>query len=288
MVRRLSFLKIWSSLSLLVFCSVCMPIQARTTVVYPRWDKQDTRQVFFFKMLKLALEKDKNDIDLQASRLLMDQGRALVQLSAGKDVDVVWTMTSKQRESELLPIRIPLDKGLIGWRIFLIKQKDVAAFSKIQSLQDLKKFEAGQGHDWPDTEILRAAGLPVQTSANYDGMFKKLVMGRYDYFPRSVTEIWAEINSNPDMGMVVDQSVLLQYPAAFYFFVNKKNEALAKKIEAGLRLAIKDGRFNQLFTNEFGADLARANLKKRTLIKLDNPFLPPETPLQDDTLWFSF
>ena len=34
-------------------------------------------------------------------------------------VDICWTMSTDERETQILPIRIPIDKGLIGWRIAL-------------------------------------------------------------------------------------------------------------------------------------------------------------------------
>lgn len=264
------------------------PVHAGSRVVYPQWASGDTRQVFYFNVLKLALGKVEADTRLQPSQTVMNQGRALKQLAGGRAVDVVWSMTSRAREAELLPVRIPLDMGLIGCRIFLIRKQHANAFSNVRNLEDMKVFTAGQGHDWPDTEILRANGLPVDTSANYEGMFEKLQLGRFDYFPRSVTEIWDEARSHAEMELVVEEHVVLQYPAAFYFFVNRNNKTLAAKIEAGLHQAIQDGSFRKLFMEEFGQDIERARLKQRTLIKLANPLLTPETPLQDRNLWFEF
>jgi hypothetical protein len=266
--------------------AVLSPAYAIVNVVYPKWDVKDTRQEFYYKVLKLALGKAGNDFELKPSELVMDQGRALVELSRGQGVSVVWTMTSKEREASLLPIRIPLDMGLMGLRIFLIRQEDAEVFAKIKSLDDLRKYQAGQGHDWPDTQTLLANGLAVQTSPVYASLFKMLQASRFDYFPRSVTEIWEEKRSRPEMRMAVEKTVLLQYTAPFYFFVKKSDKALADAIEKGLRTAIKDGSFKQLFMTEFGQDLKQANLKNRTVIKLDNPTLPPETPLQDKSLWY--
>jgi len=209
-------------------------------------------------------------------------------MAQGVDVDVVWTMTSKEREEVLLPIRIPLEKGLLGWRIFLIQTKNAGKFANIKSLDDLKKYEAGQGHDWPDTEILRASGLKVKGSPNYDSIFKMLEAGRFDYFPRSVLEIWDEAKSHPDMDLEIEKTVVVQYPTAQYFFVNKKNTQLAGLIESGLQLALKDGSFDKLFLEEYGEDLKRANLKGRTHFLIGNPLLPAQTPLQDKRLWLSF
>lgn len=81
-------------------------------------------------------------------------------------LSVFWTSTSKGLETEYQPIRIPIYKGLLGYRIFLIRKEDQPKCSKVRTLADLKGLVAGQGQYWSDTEILRKAGLTVATSTN--------------------------------------------------------------------------------------------------------------------------
>jgi len=262
---------------------------AKVTVTYMRPDADgDDRNRYPVKVLELALKKAGVEFELQPSKSQMAQSRALMQMAQGVDIDVVWTMTSKEREENYLPIRIPLEKGLLGWRIFLIQSNSAAKFASVKTLDDLKKLQAGQGHDWPDTEILRANGLKVQASPNYDGIFKMLEAGRIDYFPRSALEIWGEIKSHAKMGLEIEKTVVLQYPTAEYFFVNKHNTKLAELIESGLQLALKDGSFDKLFMEEYGDFLKSANLKGRTRFLINNPLLPAQTPLNDKKLWLDF
>ena len=88
-------------------------------IIYPQAESaNDNRSNYPLQLLELALTKAGVEHVLQPSSSKMPQGRALIQLAAGHDVDVVWSMTSRQREQDLLPIRIPIDKGLLGWRIF--------------------------------------------------------------------------------------------------------------------------------------------------------------------------
>lgn len=260
---------------------------AKMQIAYPPPESAtDERGAYPIALLELALSKAGIDYRLQPAKVSMQQGRALKQLEDGTDIDVFWSMTSKQRERDLLPIRIPIDKGLLGWRIFLINKKSRAQFDQVRTLEQLKHFVAGQGHDWPDTEILLANGLRVNSSFSYDSLFKMLQSGRFDYFPRSIEEIWGEEKSHPDMEMEIESNIVLQYPAAKYFFVNKRNTPLASALEAGLRAAIRDGSFDQLFDKYNGALIQRARLQSRTLLKLNNPLLPDETPLQQKALWF--
>ncbi len=197
-------------------------------------------------------------------------------------------MTSEAREQALRPIRIPIDKGLLGWRLFLIKKSNAASFTKVKTLDDLRKLQAGQGHDWPDTEILRHNGLNVQTNTSYEGLFRMLEAKRFDYFPRSVIEIWDEQNAFGLEDLEIEKGVILYYPTAFYFFVNKEDRTLARAIETGLNNAIQNGKFEKLFQQTYGDVLQRAHMRTRTRLQLANPLLPKATPLGRKELWMQF
>lgn len=74
-------------------------------------------------------------------------------------IDVLWSMTTQEREAQLLPIRIPIDKGLLGWRIPLLRANRANLLAGATTLAGLHLWSAGQGHDWPDAEILKSNGL---------------------------------------------------------------------------------------------------------------------------------
>ncbi len=268
-------------------------VQAELIVKHKRPESAtDQRDAYYLDMLRLALEKtEKTDgaFRLEMSKILMNQARVLEYLKQNRDIDVAWSMTSKEREAELRPVRIPLLKGLLGYRIFIIRSEDKEKFASVNSLEDLKNLKAGQGHDWTDTRILKANGLPVVTGTNYEGLFGMLLGRRFDYFPRGVNEPWAEIRAHEGKDLMVEATLLLQYPAPIYFFVHKQNTKLADRLERGLRLAIKDGSFDHLFRNHpvTREIFELANMEKRKIFRLKNPLLPPETPLGEKTLWYT-
>ena len=175
---------------------------------------------------------------------------------------------------------------MIGWRLALVKAPGDALLKDKASLEDLASLTAGQGHDWPDTAILRANDLEVQTASHYPSLFGMLKAGRFDYFPRSVVEIWAEAGRYAVDGLVVDPHIVLHYPTAFYFFVANDNSKLAQAVSMGLEMAIKDGSFDALFIRHHQSILEKAALGKRRIIKLSNPLLPEQTPLQRKELWY--
>ncbi|WP_171013461.1 transporter substrate-binding domain-containing protein [Chitinivorax sp. B] len=248
---------------------------------------RDARNHYPINLLKLALSKlDDKDFEVTASNIRMTQSRAMAELAQGKQIDVAWTMTSAEREQQLLPIRIPIYKGLLGWRLLLIHNSRQIPLAAVNSLPDLAQFKAGQGHDWPDTAILRQNGLPIEISGNYDGLFKMLTVGRIDYFPRGLNEIGDEWRLHAKDGLMIEQHLVLQYPTACYFFVNRHNTELANTLHTGLELAIKDGSFDALFNKYFKHDIEQARLGTRTILRLKNPLLPPQTPLHRSELWF--
>ena len=53
-------------------------------------------------------------------------------------------MTSVERESKLLPVRIPMTRGLIGWRLGLVRADHKDLMRGVRQLGDLKKFSSGR------------------------------------------------------------------------------------------------------------------------------------------------
>lgn len=259
---------------------------AASILLYPRpVSDLDHRSEYPLKLLELALSKSGQQYALVPSDVVMNKARVTAELTRGT-LDVGWMVSSKERENALLPIRICIFKGLGGWRIALIRKENESSFAQIKTLADLQTFTAGQQQDWPDTPILQHSGITVTTTSSYDPLFRMLAAGRFEWFPRSIMEVWAEADSVKDLGIVVEPRVLIRYPSVYYFFVNKKNIALAKQIETGLEKALKDGSFDRMLREYHGDVIAKARIKERLIIDLPNPFLPKETPLKRKDLWF--
>lgn len=262
------------------------PLCATEALRYPRpLDGLEQRNAYPLAVLRLALDKAGSDLAPEPSPHSMAQSRALWELEQGREIDLLWSMTSRERERRLRPIRIPLDKGLYGWRVALVKRQARNPLAGIERPAQLARLRAGQGHDWPDSRILAHNQLPVVTSASYPSLFRMLEAGRFEYFPRSLLEIREEAERPENAGLMVDSHLLLHYPTALYFFVGKHDEALARQLETGLEAALADGSFEALFQRHFASSLARLQVHRRLLIELRNPLLPAETPLARRALW---
>ncbi len=221
-----------------------------------------------------------SDKDISNARILND-----VKTGA---LDVMWSMTSNELETEYRAVYIPLFKGLLGMRLALVKAQNRELFREVKNLQDLARFTAGQGKTWPDTKILEANGLPVVKTLKYPNLFYMLEGDRFDYFPRGAHEPWDEIKNHSELNLVVEPYLLLRYTAPLYFFVRKDNKPLADALTVSLERMVADGRFDRMFMADGQVQkvLTNAALEKRRIIDLNNPALSSATPLDNPSLWF--
>ena len=280
------FRQCWRHLLLIAVLLLPQFASADIVVHYPRPESApDERSRYTQKLLELVLQRAYITYRVELNPVRMQQGRAIVRLKNNQGIDVLSTMTSTEREQEMLPIRIPIDKGLIGWRLLLVNKAHAAKFKSVTTLDDLKKLTAGQGNDWPDLRIMRANGLNVYGTSNYDSLFNMLESERIDYFPRSVTEIWSELDLYQQR-LTVEPSIALRYPTAIYFFVRKGNTRLATDIREGLEKMIADGAFERLFQEHFGDTIRRSRFKDRHIFELNNPLMPAGMPVGRKDLWF--
>lgn len=242
---------------------------------------------YFLSLLEAGLVG--SGLSLEQVPTEMYQGRAIEALQqTGGRLDLIWTMTSDERERTLLPIRIPIDRGLLGWRVSLMRADSVGRMNGVADRHGLAQLRAGQGEDWPDTAILRANGIPVEATPGYEQLFPMLAGGRFDHFPRSVFEIGSEVAAFPqDSPLAIEPTLLLRYPTALYFFVAPGRPELAATLTRGLEAAVADGRAAHLFQQFILPSLRPLNLPGRRVLTLVNPLIAAERlPVQRAELWF--
>jgi len=273
---------------LLCACALATGRAQADTIYYPRPEAfENGKTDYGFELLQLALAKAHSAHHAELAPEYRQQNRAIMEVIANRGkIHVVGTMTSIEREVEMLPIRIPISKGLIGWRILLIRDEKHDRLRNAREARDLREVRMALGHDWPDLKVLRSAGLQPDIVPAYSRLLPMLKAGRIDAVPRSINEVFAELEHNP--GLTVEPYLVLHYKAADYFFVNYSNKALAEEIRRGLEAAQADGSFDRLLLGYYGPMLDKAALAKRRVIELPNPYLPPDTPLKRKELWLTY
>ena len=237
---------------------------------------------YYSALLRLALSKTEDPFQptsLVESSGNLVQERVLRHLNQEGGIDVFWTVTSKMREQQAIPVRVPLLNGIMGYRVSLIRQSALSEFKNVRSASDLRHFIAGQGHDWPDLQILEHNGFTTLGTSNYDIIIELLKAGRIDYFPRAIHEAIVEAEALKDPDIIIEPSVLLYYPSYIFFFVSQSKPELAQRIERGLNIARRDGSFAALFEEYINTNRIEKALKlsERTILRLDNPHLSKST-----------
>jgi hypothetical protein len=220
--------------------------------------------------------------------LVTSRNRMLLELISGENIEFNALPTKPEWEEKLITIRIPLRKGLQGYRLFFINRDDQAALAKVETLEQLKALPIGSGAQWSTTKALEKAGFTVVTAKGKPELMKMLSLGRFKTYGRGIDEIYFEydkwVAEYPELA--IDQEVALFIPHPTYFFVTPKRPDLAERMERGLREMVADGSFDKLFLEFFKDDIERAGLKDRKVFRIPNPLAGPLTPLDDPALWF--
>jgi hypothetical protein len=268
-----------------VLLLICLPSSAKTLHMV---NDNGGIPAYAKGLLKLILSKiPEKKYEMDPSVQGNTEARNIQMLEDGQ-LDIVWYASTNEFEERMLPIRMCIFKGLLGYRILMIKKGTQEKFNHIKTIEDLRKISVGQGRFWADTDVLVANNLNVVKVMQYDSLFFMLDGDRFDGFPRGIHEPWREMAARPTLALDVEENLLLAYTNPFYFFVNKNNTELARDIERGFRIALEDGSFDEYMLNDpiIKDALPKANLKNRIIIPLKNPSLPPLTPVDDKSLWF--
>lgn len=176
-------------------------VETTTRLVYPRYfAPSDTQREFDWIVLRTALEKtvaSHGRYEAGPWHEPMSIPRMLQELSLPEGhINVIARATDRELEKKFQPIRIPIDRGLMGMRLLLVRKSDLHRYASIRSLDDLKRFSAGQGKGWVDSEVLAAAGFSVVETPRPGSLLGMLEAGRFDFFPRALDEAPREYDAN--------------------------------------------------------------------------------------------
>ncbi|MEW6990374.1 substrate-binding periplasmic protein [Colwelliaceae bacterium 6441] len=246
----------------------------------------DDNQGYIVTLLEhvLTYSPDKN-YQLKFYNQNVPKVRVFEMIANNQGIDIVAAGATNERELKLRPIRFPILKGLNGWRISFVTQDNKNIFAKKMPHKAFNTLKVGQLHSWSDSKILESNGINVQKASSYQGLFNMLEKGRFDLFPRSIIEVDWELEKNKHRNIAKEPHIIIHYPTAYYFFVSKENESLARDIEKGLEMALTDGSFDKLFDHYYGDIVDKVRAEKRIVYNLHNPFLPEKTPRNRAKLW---
>jgi hypothetical protein len=253
-----------------------------------KWQFSDSH---ILHLLHDALEASRpkyGPYELKVAQLRMERDRLLQEMLKGETVNLSGQVTSLEWEQKLIPIRIPIDKGISCYRISLIDGRQQDLFSAVRTLEQLKALTLGAGRQWSLATTYRQAGFHVVEGSTSAGLHSMLAAGRFQHFPRAIDEaVYEQEAYAPTFPSIsVERSFALYIPSPRYFFIGGAQTRLAQRLEYGLQLLIADGRFDRLFHQFYDGLIDKVNLRQRRIFRLNNPLLSPQTPLANKAYWY--
>lgn len=221
-----------------------------------------------------ASKKADENIEIVFNTTDLSQARWIAELQKGQNNALIWTVTTPERETLLRSIRVPLLRGLYGYRVMVIRPETALLLAQVKTKEQLANFTAGMNSHWPDAKIFNDNHLPFAEGTFATNLYRMLAAGRFDYFPRGVLEITEEqplIDANK---LVLEKQLLIYYPSTLYFFVHNDNQELASRLERGLEILLNNGEFDQLFYQHPDIAAALKSMANRHVIPLNNALFP--------------
>lgn len=275
-------------ISIFFICFLKSGFANTVEVIYPNRDGMGEK-AFGYQLLVIALKKSGEDYRVKIEKEPTNQDRALFNLERGT-ISVVDTGVGKEFESKFDAVYIPIDRGLTGWRIFLINKSKKDEFAKIKTVSELQNRVAGQGIGWSDIKIIENAGIKVVTSPKIESLVTMVEKGRFDFLPLGVNEAYGFLSEfgRKNRDVIVEENIILKYQFARLFYVKKGNKKLHDDIAKGLENAFQDGTFQKFINSHpfFKEGIEKAKLSSRVVIKIENPFLTEKFKGIDSKWWY--
>jgi len=218
----------------------------------------------------------------------MGNERHLKEMIKGELINTRVGVTTPKREVSYIPIKIPVRKGLLNYRLLLANTSQLHKFADIKTFEQLKKLKVGLIDRWIISDVFQHNNFDVMRIADYDSFYRMLMAKRYDYTVRGVNEIYVDLDTKQpegaDFSVVPNIGVYINSPT--YFFISKRHPRLAKRIETGLEQIIKTGQFDEIFYKWHQTSIDKAEINSRIFIPVENSNLPANTPTDRAELWF--
>jgi hypothetical protein len=269
-------------LFLLFFYSACT--YSETTFTYREKESvNDSRYEYDRLLLELALKKTEDKYGpykLVASKMGATELRSIMAAETGVYENFfVKQSVTPELVKNLAYIPFPVDRGIVGYRVAFIAEKNKEKIAKIKTLEQLKMLSILQGVGWFDIKILEHQGFKILSSGYYESMFNMVARGRADLFIRGANELLDEWESHKKIeGLAYDQTIVIHYPMPRFFFTNKANTEAIKRVSEGIIAAYNDGSLVKLWKEQYQESIDFSSLRNRRIFELENPFLNDVDP----------
>ncbi len=228
-------------------------------------------QNYSFVILKAALEhtrEEYGDYVLQYAKKPMSRNRTYEQMQSGAVTIADTTVTEISQEHLRVPI--PTQRGILSFRLFLVRAQDKDLLQNVKTLDELRRYTTGAASQWMSTGLLKDSQFKVVEGPDKDALVKMLIAGRFDTYARGVNEIYGELERYVNLKdkITVDPHLALYFYLPTYFHVTRLRPDLAERIHKGLIEINKNGEHERIFLEYHREMIEKAHLEKRRIILL--------------------
>jgi len=243
-------------------------------------NRTESRRLYEVELLENILAATSHqfgtaDLVIDNQNFSTAQGEGSV-LDNGADLLITIAGNQKFDGHDKIALPEPIAKGILGYRLPIIRQASSEVFAQIEHPEQLKALSTGVPETWFDAQLFRINGYEVVERGTFDNLFPLLKSGEFDYATLGVNEVEVAFdNMAADLGgLEIESELMVYYPYPLIFYVNAENPALAKRIKIGIAALKSNGRFDEIFLKHHGDIIKRLDLKHRRLFELENPALP--------------
>lgn len=259
-----------ASLCIVLLINAVQANENTLTLWHYSYDKPHVRSFVELAILKAADKYPQYSLKRAKE---VNKTTAFKALTQANQLDIIVAALDPEAEKNSLPIYIPVDRGLLGFRTCLISPESQPLFDKIQTVNDLslQKLTFGVDVNWTDKKVMLSNELPLLDAPNYRSLMAMLRQHKVKCVSRSVMDMDASIANFPEF--TPEQQIAFIYPFGKIIYVNQQNKAAYEMLKYGLEKAVQDRSFYQLFNQYFAKVLEEQNFYYRKILLIKNPVL---------------
>ncbi len=228
---------------------------------------------YTMEVLKAALEATKPNYGpytLTYADREMSRSRTFREMQMGEGVNIADTPITESWSDKLIRIPIPVQRGILSYRLFLVNKDNIDLLAKVETIEDLKKLRQGSGAQWAITNTLKASKFNIVEGNSKVSLLNMLAAKRFDIYGRGINEIFGELadHGKDHPTIVIDQHVALYSYLPTYFHVSPNHGRIAERIDIGLRKINATGVHEKLFLKHHQNFIKAANLDKRKIFMI--------------------
>jgi hypothetical protein len=204
-----------------------------------------------------------------------DEGKVL---ETACDVLVTVAGNVKFENKPKIVIHKPLAKGLLGYRLLIVRKDALTVFQSLNKLSELQSFSTGIPATWADAELFRQNSFKVVERGTLDDIFMRLQRKEFDFIAlgaNEIEEVFVDY-AEPLKTLTIEPTKMIYYHFPLVFYINPCKRELAKRLEVGLANIIENGQYEALFNAHHGEVVSRLHLNKRQIFTLQNALLPAD------------